>query len=352
MNPRQTTYRLDPRALGSTERGFSLIELAVVLILILVLVGMGLGSLTGLANLRARATTDEHIKTVQNALNAYLASQKRLPCPGVVTIGSAPDGQSQPNCSIYSGIVPFAELGLSRSEVEDGWGNFLSYVVTAPNANSVPADKWTFDPASITGLRDRTHVTGRLTLFDSPGASSPSVSDGAYALISHGPNGLGAWTEQGTRNGPPPASSAEECANAISPPGCPASGGRFYAQGGAASGFDDVVVVISARALIQSMIAIGALQPPELLWRRLGQDFRSTCPNAPSGLSPGGFPLTVSSADCASLPPLGAVGTVIPLHVGDPSPSSASFCLVERTPALAVALASPTELAPAQAYCE
>ncbi|MDX2221950.1 MAG: hypothetical protein SFV21_04320 [Rhodospirillaceae bacterium] len=159
------------------ERGVALLVLAIGLV-------VAAGSMIATKVLMNETTSRERSQggranfgKIERALIAWAVDDvdHRLPCPanpGSGTLGSTV-GYSGTSCvgSQLRGIVPFRELGLSADEVRDGYGNFITYVVSTETLmcnGTVPA-------------------TG--TVIDQAGGSSF-----LFALISHGENGAGAWT--------------------------------------------------------------------------------------------------------------------------------------------------------------
>lgn len=108
-------------------RGFTLIEMAVVL----VIVGLMLGGLlmplsTQMENDR-RKETAATLESIREALIGYAIINRKLPCPDYILPrdGIGDCGGGAPN-GTPSGL-PYADLGVSSV---DAWGNPLSYAVS------------------------------------------------------------------------------------------------------------------------------------------------------------------------------------------------------------------------------
>src|SRR5574338_880613 len=174
--------------------GFSLIELSVVLVLLTIVLGLGLSALNAQL-LSANATvTRKRQDLIRDVLIAYLGANKRLPCPEVPNPSSgAVTGQGPATCPLPAnfGTLPYQDLGLSREVAEDGWGNLFSYAVYAEAGATCPGTgiDWTNSSCFSEGkLKGFTVNDGTV---DAPVLLTASA---IAVIVSHGPNGLGAWT--------------------------------------------------------------------------------------------------------------------------------------------------------------
>jgi type II secretory pathway pseudopilin PulG len=263
--------------------GFSLVEMAIVTLLVGILLTMGLAALKATRDASAASQTQTKQNAIKDALIAYIRRNNRLPCADIDF--GAPDGienratAGDPTTACATaptnarfGILPYVTLGLARDAAVDGWGNFFSYhvsnavtsaafnpgtaVYTTPitNANT----DWTLS-ANL-----RSGSTGELTVNtrDAAGTLATLTTSAVAVVVSHGPNGLGAYTVSGTRN-TLPSNLADEYLNTY------AGGGTTYvtrtpttsdaATGGA---FDDYVLVLSADDLLGPLFKDGTLKSP------------------------------------------------------------------------------------------
>ena len=258
--------------------GFTLIELAVVIFLIGLIVTMGLGALKAqMLNSAIRATLGNEA-SIKDALMAYLAKNKRLPCPATDAQGAeGRDMTVQPlNCKTYYGLVPYAEIGLTKSTAMDGWDDLLAYGVsprwTATYNPAPPDNKSSSDPSKSFNVG----APGAINVYDIDQPNNKDIkimdvaagSGAAAIVISQGPNGYGAYTVKGTQNDAAVAG-ASETANIplpASPP--PAYYKRDYTSNTGAYGgaFDDVVMAISPSDLLTPLVRDGALQSAQGQW--------------------------------------------------------------------------------------
>ncbi|MEO5379110.1 MAG: type II secretion system GspH family protein [Magnetococcus sp. DMHC-6] len=179
--------------------GFTLVEIAMVVMLIGIIASLGISSLTLKIKQTSYKVTEMRMEAIKETMIAYLRRNKRLPCPNLnniavpvirsVTFDGLEDSVSGvctlPTDSTLTssdfGVLPYSTLGLAREQVMDGWGNFFSYKISTAPIN------WTGE--------DR-------TIFESDTGALILNSNSGYIVIvvSHGPNGDGAYTTKGTRN--------------------------------------------------------------------------------------------------------------------------------------------------------
>src|SRR5215203_5882256 len=139
------------------SRGFSLVEIAVVVLIALVLLSLGLTAINAQLSSAAYSLTKKRQDGIKDALISYLGTRRSFPCPYVPVAGTAVTGLAPalavgppPSCASF-GTVPYASLGLAREAAEDGWGNLFSYRVYSIPANcpTVSGTDWT-NPSCFT----------------------------------------------------------------------------------------------------------------------------------------------------------------------------------------------------------
>ncbi len=251
------------RAVRFALAGFTLIELSIVLFIIGVVMTSGLLALNAVQRNQAASATEQRQVTVRDALIDYLRRNNRLPCPD--TNFTVPDGienratagNPATACSAVFGIVPYVTLGLARDAVQDGWGNFFSYHIS--NTAGANTD-WTITANFNAGN------TGLLTVNTRVAGTATLVANAVVAVVvSHGPNGFGAYTIGGTRNTMPAPTTSDESSNARANA---TSLVTYYrrdlttddaATGGA---IDDIVLYITADELLRPLFKDGSLLSP------------------------------------------------------------------------------------------
>jgi type II secretory pathway pseudopilin PulG len=199
---------------------FSILELSVVLVIIALVVGFGITGGQNAIEGTDRLTTQNRLKTIQAALDNYAALNGYLPCPANrnLTPSSASFGveaRSGMYCttggdlkelpaaapSIYVGGVPTRTLGLPDAYAADAWSNKFTYVVGKYHVGESSA--YLNNDGPITILYGNLISYYKVTTARPTGGATTGTAGAAatYAVISHGPNGKGAYPLNGTAVG-------------------------------------------------------------------------------------------------------------------------------------------------------
>lgn len=252
---------LDARMI-SRSRGFSLLEMAMVLLILGILMSGLFVALGDSADTRNRTTASTELDSIKEALLGYAQSVGRLPCPA--TVGSvgveAPIGGG--NCTSAHGFVPSVTLGIQgavdgRGLLVDPWGNPYRYSVAILNApsggrafTSVAGLKSKFaDPSGLLPSVNLICIAGAI------GCAAPIYANTVPALV----YSMGADYGYYTSN-----IQLENASSAITgaAPYRLATNNNFY-NGGYSDddtvGFDDILVWVSPSILYSRMIAAGKL---------------------------------------------------------------------------------------------
>jgi hypothetical protein len=242
------------------QRGVSLL---LVLVMLVLLIGfMASYTLTRTATfLDDQTATVARLKKAGDALDAYAAAAKRLPCPANPATDTGEEVTlTASTCTYPEGTLPWKTIGLGRADGYDEWGFKLSYRVyinggdgslTQPRGvdmSHCDSEQITSDPLAAGRLCTESadpyahnqsaalFVTNKgLRLID----NGIDLSNRAYAVISHGQTALGAYTASGSRMELPlgdernNAGSGPFVSKAFSDPDTPAT---------AAQHFDDLLV--------------------------------------------------------------------------------------------------------------
>ncbi len=187
--------------------GFSMIELAIV-ILIIGIIAASTFSMGAQKIEEARLLqTNMKLDRIQEALMTFRKKNLRLPCPGdqALTQSDTDYGMEAANpgrCTggvpaiaaayvdaagvVAEGAVPFNALGLPPDFMVDGWKRRFTYAVTIKLTENEAFEVY-----------DIYENCPSITVQNDSGANR--TTDGAYVVLSHGPNGHGAFTAQATR---------------------------------------------------------------------------------------------------------------------------------------------------------
>ncbi|HYC36517.1 MAG TPA: type II secretion system protein [Usitatibacter sp.] len=220
------------RPFRRASRGFTLIEITVVLVIIAIFLAMAAVMFRGVAAAQKRSITGTRMATVDAALVQFVQLNKRLPCPangtiawngvnpGVEVIAAGVCTGNQAN-----GVVPWVTLGLTESDATDGWERRLTYRVDEDLVETGAMDMSWCDPAGTGAAAGATNelcntactnsALGNCTSpvnFLTAGAGgkglrvqsitgtalmAPPNTGAAYVLISHGESGGGGYLNTG-----------------------------------------------------------------------------------------------------------------------------------------------------------
>lgn len=210
------------------QAGFTLIELSIVIMIIGLMAAFGSKLASGLYVYERRKENAARLDAVQTALALFVAQNRRLPCPadGALLANNANHGIAAPvapgACTVQQrGVVPWRTLGLPENALYDAYNRRISYRVYDNAATGLTRanglDMSTCDPAAtVTGgaiadclttvapadfLRNKglyvssAAAAGNLLMDPTDLTNTPGGA--AYVLISHGPNGVGAYQDSG-----------------------------------------------------------------------------------------------------------------------------------------------------------
>jgi prepilin-type N-terminal cleavage/methylation domain-containing protein len=266
-------------------RGFSLLEIAVVLLIISILVtAVGIPLATQIDQQRTLETTKQ-LESIKEALYGYALANGRLPCPATdgTIYGTASSNGLEAfavggtifngNCSVFVGFIPSATLGLSPIDAGgfsvDAWGstqNRIRYAVrglTITAASPAACLTGVVNPltrssgiqtASMACLADTSATVNLLsvvstTVTNAAAGCTPATltSKAPFVIFSMGKNAATGGT------------GSDEAQNAMAPANTTFVSHTPTQTGNCAGEFDDIVTWGSLNTLFARMVQAGKL---------------------------------------------------------------------------------------------
>ncbi len=232
-----------------SQKGFSLIELAVVLVIIGILIGSFIGTFGSRIDNTRRIETKDALHDIRTTLYGYAMSQSpvRLPCPDTDNDGIENVTAGQCDALTTHGNLPWATLGIARG---DAWASTYSYWVADEYSNTA-------------GFNLTTDASGVGQIEDSSGGNVIS-NNVAAVIFSHGKNQYGSIGVENAARPAVPVGAAydDERENQDTDAAAPVLFiSRPVTGPDAAVVFDDILAWISEYELKGRMVQSGTLPP-------------------------------------------------------------------------------------------
>lgn len=224
-------------------KGFSLIEMAVVLVVAVLLLGGLLVPLTTQVEQRKISDTEKSLEEAKDALVGFALANGYLPCPAISATNGLENRSGTTCASGTTGSIPWATLGVNKL---DSWGHIIRYSVTAAFTDS--STRFTLSTARTITVHSRDATGTPVNLSNS--------NDVPAIVISHGKNGYGSFDDNGIAQAGTAGSDENQNATVSSTFWSRVQTENTAATGGA---FDDIVTWVSANALFNRMVAAGRL---------------------------------------------------------------------------------------------
>lgn len=140
----------------SSQRGFSLVEMAVVVVILGLVLGTLLLPIEAQRSVALQTQTNDVLSTAHKALISFAQTQGRLPCPATAASLGVESPVGGGTCTLNNGFLPAATLGIQPVNVNgfaiDGWSNPIRYAVTDVNTAGIPPN--TPDFTTTNKMRD------------------------------------------------------------------------------------------------------------------------------------------------------------------------------------------------------
>jgi prepilin-type N-terminal cleavage/methylation domain-containing protein len=233
-------------------RGFTLVELAVVVAVIALLLGSLLVPLTTQVEQRNTSAAQKQLDEVREALIGFALVEGRLPRPAT----SLTDGREAPECGSVqacTGYLPWTTLGVSKT---DPWGKMFRYSVVPEFAAQTTKFSFSTSPAG-----------GYKTVVATTGAGVPLAEDLVAVVLSYSGRNWGTTTD-GQALGDDSTTNVDEDTNNTRFSSCDGAGipctgfvARAPANNTSAAGgeFDDLLVWVPRSILFSRMVQAGRL---------------------------------------------------------------------------------------------
>lgn len=238
-------------------RGFTLIEMAIVLVIITILIGGLAMPLSAQIQARRIAETRHDMQAIQDALIGYAMShtfphptlpgeiRHYLPCPDANNDGLEDARNAAGQCTNKRAGLPWITLGV---EGADAWGNRYTYGVDRTYSNNQAG----FVSTPI-------GTAAELNIYpDATCAAPAAVQDIPAVVVSHGPQGRGALNMSGGTPLAPASVAADERQNLnIATGSLPCNNSTSFVSRTPTDDFDDLVMWLSKYPLFNRACQAG-----------------------------------------------------------------------------------------------
>jgi prepilin-type N-terminal cleavage/methylation domain-containing protein len=199
---------------GMNQKGFTLIELAIVLVIIGVLIGSFIGTFAQRIENARIAETEDELEEIKTALIGYAYANRYLPCPDCFSAGTCAGGGTVGNgvedrnggvCRSGNnvGTLPWVTLGLASG---DAWGTRYRYWVDSNYVDDTTGggNFFTLTSGNVGGQIDER----------APDDTIDDLADNIVAVvISNGKNAYGGISTSGVAKEAVPVANIDELDN-------------------------------------------------------------------------------------------------------------------------------------------
>ena len=171
-------------------KGFTLVEMAMVLMILGILLSGVLVAIGDSTNSIRITRTQNQLEMLEEALYGFAQANGRLPCPATDTSDGVESFTGNGVCDAANGMIPNVTLGVYGSVNEDGmlldaWQNPIRYSVSTATYGGQRA--FTYAPA-LSGAFNTTNPLGSLagsliSIYPDSSCSGTALSNNAPAII-------------------------------------------------------------------------------------------------------------------------------------------------------------------------
>lgn len=257
-----------------SERGFTLIELAIVMFIVTLMLGGMLLPLSAQQDIRASSETQKALVEARDAIVGFAISTGRLPCPasansfGRESFCTTASGactetstvQAHGRCSKpYDGFLPAATLSLSPVDAQgyllDGWGGESIHRVRYAVTTTLDTYDFTSPPTSTVGIKGKgmsnllpdLQICNSGAVVQNSGAPTADCTSNANALATDAVAVIHSLGKNAGTGG----TSTDELPNVTAD--------RVFVSAQPSKNFDDSLIWLSKNTLFNRMVAGGAL---------------------------------------------------------------------------------------------
>lgn len=239
------------------QRGFSLVEMAVVLVILGFVIGALLLPLQAQRDIGFRTQTENQLEIARKALIGFAQAHGRLPCPATDTSNGIENPLNGGTCTVAVGFLPAATLGIRPTDTSgyaiDGWNNRIGYAVTQARNDGAADNTFTTSGAmntvGISNLMSAVVYPSLRVCSSSAGITATRCSGGTESNY-HSNNAVAVLFSTGSTAFDGPGGS-DESANL--------DNDAVFVSHTPTADFDHLVVWISPYVLYNAMIGAGQL---------------------------------------------------------------------------------------------
>lgn len=246
------------------QKGFTLVEMAIVLVIFGLLITALLLPLRAQREQAAQSQTISRLENAKQALMGFVQANGRLPCPATDVSSGIASPNASGLCTTQLGFLPAASLGVQPTDAQgfavDAWDNRIMYAVTQSNqGGALTPDYTTNNDINDVGIVALSQNTENLRVCSSDvGVTATRCSGGTEGnfLIN---NAVAVIYSSGATGSLAPGSASEASNPTVATNPKVVFVSREISLSDAPNEFDHIVTWISPYGLYSAMIQAGQL---------------------------------------------------------------------------------------------